>query len=94
MAKAPQLAFQLQQPPAEALDLSQETEATKVSYGLNDPKGEHKPSDRPSPIRSAVFDRPASSRARCCFVEHYDGGGHQQNWDWHQGGKPASIARR
>jgi hypothetical protein len=45
-----ELAFQLQTTAPEALDLSQETEATKASYGLNEPKPAHPLALGPAPF--------------------------------------------
>ncbi len=81
-----ELAFQLQATAPEALDLSQESQATQEMYGLHDPKPEHKLSLGP-----AVFGRQCLIARRLIelgvrFVQIYSGGGHQQqNWDAHFG---------
>jgi hypothetical protein len=81
-----ELAFQLQTTAPEALDLSQESEATKENYGLNDPKPEHPLALGPAPFgRQCLIARRLVERG-VRFVQIYQGGGHQQqNWDAHNG---------
>ncbi len=80
------LAHQLESTAPEALDVSQETEATKAMYGLNDPTPDH-----PLAIPPAHFGRQCLIARRLVergvrFVQLYSGGGHQQqNWDAHFG---------
>ncbi|MCA9051817.1 MAG: DUF1501 domain-containing protein [Planctomycetaceae bacterium] len=81
-----ELAFQLQFTAPEALDVSQETQATQEMYGLFDPVPDHRLS-----IGPAVFGRQCLIARRLMergvrFVQIYSGGGHQQqNWDAHFG---------
>ncbi len=81
-----ELAYQLQDTAPEALDLSQETEATREMYALNDPVGPHRLAVGP-----AVFGRQCLIARRLIergvrFVQIYHGGGHQQQtWDAHHG---------
>jgi hypothetical protein len=81
-----ELAFLMQDSAREALDLSQEDEATREMYALSDPKGDHYLSVGP-----AVFGRQCLIARRLVergvrFVQIYHGGGHQQQtWDAHQG---------
>jgi len=81
-----ELAYQMQETAPEALDLSQETEATREMYALNDPVGPHRLAVGP-----AVFGRQCLIARRLLergvrFVQIYHGGGHQQQtWDAHQG---------
>jgi len=81
-----ELAFQLQSSAPESLDLSQESRATLESYGIFDPKPEHKLA-----VGSAPFGRQCLIARRLVergvrFVQIYHGGGHQQqNWDAHMG---------
>ena len=81
-----ELAFQLQTTAPEALDLSQESEATKASYGLNDPKPDHPLALGPAPFgRQCLMARRLVERG-VRFIQIYHGGGHQQqNWDAHNG---------
>ncbi|MFO1501876.1 MAG: DUF1501 domain-containing protein [Verrucomicrobiota bacterium] len=81
-----ELAFQLQTTAPEALDLTQETEATKELYGLNCPKPEHHLALGPAPFgRQCLIARRLVERG-VRFVQIYHGGGHQQqNWDAHNG---------
>jgi hypothetical protein len=81
-----ELAFQMQMTAPEALDLSQEDEATKRMYGMFDPKPDHELAVGP-----AVFGRQCLIARRLVergvrFVQIYHGGGHQQQtWDAHHG---------
>jgi len=81
-----ELAFQLQHTAPEALDLAQETEATKSMYGLNEPKTDHPLALGPAPFgRQCLIARRLVERG-VRFVQIYHGGGHQQqNWDAHNG---------
>jgi hypothetical protein len=81
-----ELAFQLQTTAPEALDLAQETDATKDMYGLNDPKTDHPIALGPAPFgRQCLVARRLVERG-VRFVQIYHGGGHQQqNWDAHYG---------
>lgn len=81
-----ELAFQLQATAPEALDLSKETRRTKESYGLFDPKPDHKLAVGPAPFaRQCLVARRLIERG-VRFVQIYHGGGHQQqNWDAHHG---------
>ena len=80
------LAYQLHSSAPDALDLSGESEATKVSYGLRDVKGDH-----PLAIAPEHFGKQCLIARRLVergvrFVQLYSGGGHQQqNWDAHNG---------
>jgi hypothetical protein len=71
-----ELAYKMQATAPEAVDLSQETEATKELYGMNDPK-------------SAYFGRQCLMARRMVergvrFVQVYSGGNHNDaNWDAH-----------
>jgi hypothetical protein len=71
-----ELAARMQMHAPEAVDLAQETEATKSLYGLDDP-------------RSATFGRQCLLARRLVergvrFVQLYSGGGHNDaNWDAH-----------
>ncbi len=81
-----ELAYQMQETAPEALDLSQESEATREMYALNDPVGSH-----PLAVGPAVFGRQCLLARRLIqrgvrFVQIYHGGGHQQQtWDAHGG---------
>ncbi len=81
-----ELAFQLQVTAPDALDLAQETEATKRNYGLYDAKPEHPLAVGPEPFgRQCLIARRLVERG-VRFVQIYHGGGHQQqNWDAHNG---------
>lgn len=81
-----ELAFQLQSAAPEALDLAQESAATKEIYGLNDPKPDHPLALGPAPFgRQCLVARRLVERG-VRFVQIYHGGGHQQqNWDAHNG---------
>jgi hypothetical protein len=81
-----ELAFQLQTTAPEALDLTQESEATKEMYGLNGKKGDHPLALGPAPFgRQCLIARRLVERG-VRFVQIYHGGGHQQqNWDAHNG---------
>ena len=81
-----ELAFQLQTTAPEALDLTRETAATKVMYGLNAPKPDHPLALGPAPFgRQCLIARWLIERG-VRFVQIYHGGGHQQqNWDAHNG---------
>jgi len=71
-----ELAYKMQATAPEAVDLAQETEATKELYGMNDPK-------------SAYFGRQCLMARRLVergvrFVQVYSGGNHNDaNWDAH-----------
>lgn len=71
-----ELAYKMQATAPEAVDLDQETEATKELYGMNDPK-------------SAYFGRQCLMARRLVergvrFVQVYSGGNHNDaNWDAH-----------
>ena len=81
-----ELAFQLQRTAPEALDLAQESAATKEMYGLNDPATGHPLALGPAPFgRQCLIARRLVERG-VRFVQIYHGGGHQQqNWDAHNG---------
>src|SRR4030095_8012203 len=81
-----ELAFQLQSTAPEALDLSQESSATKESYGLNDSKTEHPLALGPAPFgRQCLIARRLVERG-VRVVQIYHGGGEpQQNADAHNG---------
>ena len=81
-----ELAFQLQHTAPDALDLAQESEATRELYGLNVPKPEHPLALGPAPFgRQCLIARRLLERG-VRFVQIYHGGGHQQqNWDAHNG---------
>ena len=81
-----ELAFKLQTAAPEALDISEETEATKEAYGLYDPVGDHPLTTGPAPFgRQCLIARRLIERG-VRFVQIYHGGGHQQqNWDAHNG---------
>jgi hypothetical protein len=81
-----ELAFQLQTAAPDALDLSQETTATKEAYGLEASKPEHPLALGPAPFgRQCLIARRLVERG-VRFVQIYHGGGHQQqNWDAHNG---------
>jgi uncharacterized protein (DUF1501 family) len=70
----------------EALDLSDEPESLKASYGLYDPTPEHPLAISPSHFgRQCLMARRLVERG-VRFVQLYSGGGHQQqNWDAHHG---------
>ncbi|MFO0911511.1 MAG: DUF1501 domain-containing protein [Pirellulales bacterium] len=81
-----ELAFQLQRSAPEALDLSQETEATKRMYGLYDPKPNHKLAVGPAPFARQCLTARRLIERGVRFVQIFHGGGHQQqNWDAHFG---------
>jgi hypothetical protein len=72
-----ELAFQLQTTAPEALDLAQESAATRELYGLDDPAPNH-----PLAVGPAVFGRQCLIARRLVergvrFVQIYHGGGHQ-----------------
>lgn len=81
-----ELAFQLQSSAPEALDLSQESAATRELYGLDAPRPEHPLALGPAPFgRQCLIARRLIERG-VRFVQIYHGGGHQQqNWDAHNG---------
>lgn len=83
-----ELAFQLQSSAPEALDLSQESEATKSLYGLNTPKGNHPLTLGPAPFgRQCLIARRLVERG-VRFIQIYSGGGGaggQNTWDGHHG---------
>jgi hypothetical protein len=81
-----ELAFQLQTSAPEALDLSQESAATKTLYGLDQVKPDHPLGLGPAPFgRQCLIARRLIERG-VRFVQIYHGGGHQQqNWDAHNG---------
>ncbi len=81
-----ELAFQLQSEAPEALDIGQESLATREMYGLHDPKPAHRLSVGPAPFaRQCLIARRLIERG-VRFVQVYHGGGHQQqNWDAHNG---------
>ena len=81
-----ELAFQLQTTAPEALDLTQESAATKELYGLNAPRPTHPLALGPAPFgRQCLIARRLVERG-VRFVQIYHGGGHQQqNWDAHNG---------
>src|SRR6202022_484889 len=71
-----ELAYRMQSHAPEAVDLAQETEATKKLYGLDDPKTEK------FGRRCLMARRLVERGVR--FVQVYSGGGHNdQNWDAH-----------
>ncbi|HEX4131996.1 MAG TPA: DUF1501 domain-containing protein [Pirellulales bacterium] len=81
-----ELAFQLQTSAPEALDLAEESEATKQMYGLYDAPPDHPLAVGPAPFaRQCLIARRLVERG-VRFVQIYHGGGHQQqNWDAHMG---------
>jgi hypothetical protein len=82
-----ELAFQLQSTAPEALDLSDEDQATLEMYGIDQPKPEtHKLALGPSHFgRQCLHARRLVERG-VRFIQIYSGGGHQQeNWDAHNG---------
>lgn len=81
-----ELAFQLQRTAPDALDLSQESEATREMYGLNGTKNDHPLALGPAPFgRQCLIARRLVERG-VRFIQIYHGGGHQQqNWDAHNG---------
>jgi hypothetical protein len=83
-----ELAFRLQTTAPEALDLSQESEATQAQYGLFDQKGEHPLTLGPAPFgRQCLIARRLIERG-VRFVQIYSGGGAaggQNTWDGHHG---------
>ena len=83
-----ELAFQLQMTAPEVMDVGSETRETLDSYGVFDPKGDHKLSLGPSHFgRQCLIARRLVERGSR-FVQIYSGGGHQQqNWDAHNGAK-------
>lgn len=73
-----ELAFRMQMSAPEAIDLSQETDATHKLYGLDDAKTEYFG-------RQCLMARRLVERG-VRFVQLYSGGGHQQeSWDAHFG---------
>ncbi len=81
-----ELAFQLQSAAPEALDLTQESEATRELNGLNDSRADHPLALGPAPFgRQCLIARRLVERG-VRFIQIYHGGGHQQqNWDAHNG---------
>jgi hypothetical protein len=83
-----ELAFRLQTTAPEALDLSQESEATKAMYGLHDKKGDHPLTVGPTPFgRQCLIARRLVERG-VRFIQIYSGGGSaggQNTWDGHHG---------
>ncbi|MBM3984314.1 MAG: DUF1501 domain-containing protein [Planctomycetes bacterium] len=81
-----ELAYEMQVTAPEALDLSQEDEATRAMYCVDEPPGEHPLSVGPAPFgRQCLLARRLLQRG-VRFVQIYQGGGHQQQtWDAHQG---------
>lgn len=81
-----ELAYRMQETAPEALDLSQESEATKRMYGMYDPKPDHRLSVGPAPFgRQCLIARRLLQRG-VRVVQIYHGGGHQQQtWDAHLG---------
>jgi hypothetical protein len=81
-----ELAFQLQTSAPEALNLSDEAQATLDMYGVHLPTGSHKLSVGPSVFgRQCLIARRLIERG-VRFIQIYSGGGHQQqNWDAHFG---------
>jgi hypothetical protein len=83
-----ELAFRLQTTAPEALDLSQESDATREQYGLNDQKGDHPLTVGPAPFgRQCLIARRLVERG-VRFVQIYSGGGAaggQNTWDGHHG---------
>jgi hypothetical protein len=72
-----ELAFRMQMAAPEVLDVSQETEATRTSYGLNNKKCAHFG-------RQCLMARRMVERG-VRFVQIYSGGtGNAQSWDGHQ----------
>ncbi len=80
------LAYKMQTSAREALDLSQEDEATRAMYALNDARGEHALAVGPAVFgRQCLIARRLIQRGVRC-VQIYHGGGHQQQtWDAHDG---------
>ena len=71
-----ELAFKMQQHAPEAVDISDETEATRKSYGLDDPKTHH------FGARCLMARRLVERGVR--FIQVYSGGAHNdENWDAH-----------
>jgi hypothetical protein len=83
-----ELAIRLQTTAPEALDLSQESDATREQYGLNDQKGDHPLTVGPAPFgRQCLIARRLVERG-VRFVQIYSGGGAaggQNTWDGHHG---------
>jgi hypothetical protein len=83
-----ELAFRLQTTAPEALDLSQESEATQEMYGLKDKKGDHSLTVGPAPFgRQCLTARRLVERG-VRFIQIYSGGGGaggQNTWDGHHG---------
>ncbi|MCE2799209.1 MAG: DUF1501 domain-containing protein [Planctomycetaceae bacterium] len=81
-----EMAFQLQTSAPEALDLTDESQATLDMYGIGLPAGSHKLSVGPSVFgRQCLIARRLVQRG-VRFIQIYSGGGHQQqNWDAHFG---------
>ena len=79
--KSYELAYRMQTAAPEAIDLSQETEATKRLYGLDRPITSY------FGTQCLIARRLVERGVR--FVQLYSGGGHQQeSWDAHFGLKP------
>lgn len=80
------LAYRMQETAPDALDLSQEDEATRELYGLNEPAPSHKLALPTSVFgRQCLIARRLVERGVRC-VQIYHGGGHQQQtWDAHHG---------
>ncbi len=80
------LAYRMQETAPEALDLSQEDEATREMYGLNEPTPDHRLALPPAVFgRQCLIARRLIERGVRC-VQIYHGGGHQQQtWDAHHG---------
>jgi hypothetical protein len=71
-----ELAFRMQSHAPEAVDLAQETAATRRSYGLDNPRTEYFG-------RQCLLGRRMVERG-VRFIQIYSGGGHNdQNWDAH-----------
>ena len=81
-----ELAYEMQVTAPEALDLSQESAATRAMYCVDEPPGEHALSVGPAPFgRQCLLARRLLERG-VRFVQIYQGGGHQQQtWDAHNG---------
>ncbi|MEX2671981.1 MAG: DUF1501 domain-containing protein [Phycisphaeraceae bacterium] len=81
-----ELAFALQSTAPEALNLSEEDEATREMYGFNEAKPDHKLAVGAEPFARQCLTARRLVERGVRFVQIYHGGGHQQqNWDAHHG---------
>ncbi|MEX0742642.1 MAG: DUF1501 domain-containing protein, partial [Phycisphaeraceae bacterium] len=76
----------LQSTAPEALNLSEEDEATREMYGFNEAKPDHKLAVGAEPFARQCLTARRLVERGVRFVQIYHGGGHQQqNWDAHHG---------